>query len=786
MPAAAEGPSTGRFANHQRLSRPLAMPAPPVANAPRFRFIASQADLPAVEVARFTGRERLSAPYTFRIVLVTDGEEMDAGRVVGHRATLRIHREGGDVPIPGIVTHLERWGKTTDHVWYAATLRPRLWRLTLTTQSRVFREATVQKIVATVCAEHGLAAPDVRFELSASHPPRAYCVQYRETDLQFVRRLLEAEGIAFFFVHEADRDVLVVTDRQQAYPSLPAPDALVYREGAGMQRSRLEHVQAFTCRKTLHASRVVLDDTDPQQSETDLQVDARIAGEPEAEIYDHEAHYNRVDVGRRLARVRAEAEAARGIRFSGQSDCPALRPGYCFRLEGHDREDYRQVYLATRVEHVGSQEQAVGVSGEAPVPTMSGPRPPSGPPHPNGRRSNERGSDERGSDERRSDGLHPDGLRSEAVPEDPPSVYRNTFRCLPAQIRFRPRRCTPVPSVGGVLTARVETTGGPYAPLDDDGRYRVRMPFDRSDRGAGTASKPIRMAGPSTGPDYGLHFPNHADTEMVIAFVNGDVDRPLALGTVPNRTQRSPVRAENRMQNVLRTYAGNELLMDDTDEAARVRLRSAASHELHLDDEQRQAGLRTGDGCAIRLDDARKQAVIEMPGGHHLHLNEEQERIDLASASGHRIRISDADDRIVIRDAEGAHVLTLDYAAETMRLSTRGRIALEADDAVEIRGRTVVIEAEEDVALQAGESITQQAGRDVRLEAAEEAAVTAGRDASVEAGRDASVTAVQLRLEGRRTLNAEAGREAHLRGADVHIEGRTAADIRAALLSLNA
>ena len=165
-------------------------------------------------------------------------------------------------------------------------------------------------------------------------------------------------------------------------------------------------------------------------------------------------------------------------------------------------------------------------------------------------------------------------------------AYTNTFHALPATAPFRPARTTPVPTAPGLMTARVESAGGPYAFVDEDGRYRARLALDRSGAPEAQATRPVRLAQPYSGPNYGLHLPNHAGTELLLGFTNGDLDRPIALGTVPNPSQGSPAVARNRMENVLRSWAGNALVLDDTQDGEHVRLTAVKDHTESVADAQ--------------------------------------------------------------------------------------------------------------------------------------------------------------------------------------------------------
>jgi type VI secretion system secreted protein VgrG len=720
------------------------------ANAARFAFLPSQLDADAFTLVRFTGTEAISNLFAFEVALVGQSPDVDFAQVVNRPATLTVDRDGAAVPVCGIVTALEQTGRVGKHVAYRATLRPRLWRLSLTRQSRIFQEESVEAIITEVLQGAGFQSADFRFALTGTYAPRAYCVQYQESDLAFIRRLMEFEGIAFFFEHTDDGDVLVMTDDRSGHAMIDGPTTLRYAEGAGLARDVPEHVAAFAYRETMTPGTVTLRDYNYETPDTDLQARATAADEMPGEHYEHGAKYAATEQGRRLAAVRAEAAACRRVTFAGRSDSAGLRAGYRFSLSDHYRADLSEDYLVVAVEHHGSQQQALGLAGL----DLPGVRP-FGPEDDAGRRA-------------------PDG-----------SVYRNAFECIPAAVPFRPARTTPVPTLPGLTTARVETAGGTYAYVDEAGRYRAKMHFDRSPRTDGTATKPIRLTTPNSGPGYGIHFPNHADTELVVAHVNGDADRPLALGTVPNPSQQSPTVSENRMQNVIRTFGGNELVMDDTTDAAQVRLQSAEQHQLLMDDKDDRLQLVTTGGHVVRLDDKNERIEVQSTKGHKILLDDKSGVMSLVTEAGHYLHLSDEEDCVTVADADGKHVLTLDYAGATMTLVTEGDIGLEAAGAVAIKGETVRIESAKDTTVEAGGALTQTAGENATLEAGRDATVAAGQRLTAEGAQAAILTAMDVTVEGSQRLTATGGLQAELSGTQLKVEGQAMAEIKSALLKLN-
>jgi type VI secretion system secreted protein VgrG len=521
------------------------------ANVAHHRFEISTLSPDTFTVLSYRGEEAISQPFRYEIALASADPEVAFDAVVNQPAVLTTRRGGGDEAVNGIVVDFREEGPSAarGRYRYRAVLVPRLWGLSLRYQSRIFQEQTVEEIVTEVLDGAGLPGSAVRFELSGRYAPREYCVQYQETDLALVQRLLEYEGIRFFFEHDGREDVLVISDDPAESPPIPGSSTVGFESRQGMVPDE-EAVYRFVSRERVVTGSVVLKDYNYRTPETNLEVESQINGDMPGLRYEYGTHFEDADTGERLARVRNEEIECRRRMLQGESDCAGLRPGYVFTLAGHYRSDADGAYLVTHVEHHGTH---AGSEAE-----FAG----------NGRRRGSDGAGGAGIEPRRGgEGRGGEaGSGSDAGGSGAASdvVYRNTFTCIPAGVPYRPPRTTPVPQVPGLMTARTESAGGDYAHLDEEGRYHLKMHFDRSPLGDGEASRPVRKAQQNTGPGYGIHFPEHADTEMVWACVDGNPDRPIALSTVPNPSQATPVTASNKAQNVIRTWGQNELTFDDT------------------------------------------------------------------------------------------------------------------------------------------------------------------------------------------------------------------------------
>ena len=530
------------------------------ANVAPFHFVAAGGA--HFEVTRFSGREAISAPYVFEVELVSMDPDVDFGAVLGQPATLTRFRGLDPIAVHGVVTALTLGARSSDRTVYRAQVEPALSRLGLAKQSRVFQDATVVDVARDLLEEHGISGSAVRFDIERTYPRREYTVQYEESDLAFFSRLMEREGIWFQFEHPEGgaRETLVVTDRRGAFePIGPGPSgagAVLYREGSGMVRNRAETIHALTLHERVVPGAVVLKDYNYRTPELELLAEAPVEGGGEEEVYLYGEHFKDVSEGQRLAQTRADEIACQRRLIRGASDVAALLPGQTFALEGHYRGDLNSAWLVTGATHEGTAApEAQDASGDGAPP---GPR------------------------------------------------YVNTFEAIPAKAPFRPRRRTPIPKAPGLMTGRVESGGGDYAYIDDDGRYRARLGLDRSDKPESQASKPVRMAQPYSGSGYGLHFPNHAGTEVVLGFANGDVDRPMALGTVPNPSQASPSTAANPSQNVIKTMGGNGLTMDDARGGEHVTMNATKDHTQQVANHQ---NVNVGSNQSISIGGSRSKSV---------------------------------------------------------------------------------------------------------------------------------------------------------------------------------
>jgi type VI secretion system secreted protein VgrG len=424
-----------------------------------------------------TGEEELARPFRYDLELLSANENVSLSGLVGQ--AMAVHMELPGSPLRhfhGIVTRFSQQGWLGRRIVYHATLRPSLWLLTRRAGCRIFQNQSVPQIVRAVLADYGFPYD---LSLSGSYPTREYVVQYRETDFAFVSRLMEQEGVYYYFKHEAGKHTLVLADSVGAHQKLPGYEDIPFyppQEGERRERDHIERWQPF---HQLEPTAFALRDYDFTKPRASLEVKRSEGGggSPELEIYDYPGGYVQMPEGERYARTRLEESAAVQARAEGAGNARGIGPGILFNMTGHPRQDQNREYLVVSAAYdldLPEQESSAAASG-APV-------------------------------------------------------YRCRFTAQESGAPYRPPRITPRPVVQGLQTARVVGKAGEEIWTDSYGRVKVEFHWDRASPGDEGSSCWVRVAQAWSGGAWGaMHIPRMGQ-EVVVQFLEGDPDRPLVTG----------------------------------------------------------------------------------------------------------------------------------------------------------------------------------------------------------------------------------------------------------------
>ncbi|MGH9830184.1 MAG: type VI secretion system Vgr family protein, partial [Blastocatellia bacterium] len=316
----------------------------------------------------FSGEEGISRPFQYDLYLHSEDPSISFDAVVGKKAAIRmILPDNSERYINGIVSGFSQAGAThreggvTGDIFahYHATVVPWTWMLTRTTDCRIFQNMSVPDIITKVFQDHGFS--DFKKQLHGSYQPREYCVQYRETDLNFVSRLMEEEGIFYFFEHQPDKHILIMADSPGDFMTPPGGATVSYESIIGESPSQ-ENVTEWLQSQEVRPGRYTINDFNFEKPLLDLTSSVDGEDERKFEIYDPPGRYLTKDEGERLVGIRMEEEDTPQLVISGSSNSKRFVAGYKFNLTGHYRRDFNRSYVLTTVRHSATQGTNYGSS----------------------------------------------------------------------------------------------------------------------------------------------------------------------------------------------------------------------------------------------------------------------------------------------------------------------------------------------------------------------------------------------------------------------------------------
>ncbi|WP_426133029.1 type VI secretion system Vgr family protein [Pseudomonas sp. PWP3-1b2] len=465
------------------------------------------------------GGEELGRPFNYELQLTSLDANIDLNQLLGKPMSVAVQlADGGERYFHGLVARCSQNIDQGQFASYQVTLRPWLWLLSRTSDCRIFQNLSIPQIIKQVFRDLGFSD----FEDALSRPYREweYCVQYRETSFEFVSRLMEQEGIYYFFRHEQDRHVLVLADAYGAHTTVPGYASVPYYPKDEQQRER-DHMHNWHLAQEVQPGSLELNDYDFQRPSASIDVRSAMPRPHTAgdyPLYDYPGTYVQSADGEHYARTRIEALQTlhEQIEFSGNAR--GLGSGHLFSLTGFSRQDQNREYLivGTRYYIVQESLESGGGSGSA--------------------------------------------------------QFESSLTCIDAQQSFRPLANTHRPIVKGPQTALVVGPKGEEIWTDQYGRVKVHFHWDRHDQSNENSSCWIRVSQAWAGKNWGSMQIPRIGQEVIVSFLEGDPDRPIITGRVYNAEQTVPYDLpENATQSGMKSRSSkggtpanfNEIRMED-------------------------------------------------------------------------------------------------------------------------------------------------------------------------------------------------------------------------------
>lgn len=571
-------------------------------------------DVDQFQVMRYRGTEGLNQLYRFEIELAATDEAVALDSIVGKSAVLTINAAHGETWFHGVVARFEMTGQTVGQTYFRVELVPALWLLTHRYNSRIFQEKKVTEIITQVLTDAGMPAD--RFNLDGA-PASIYevhenCVQYRETDFNFISRLCEEEGIFYYFQQSQDKHVLTFSGG--ASVTVPdGPPVLPYVPPTGMNTPD-EHVFRFRIAQSVRPEKVVLRDFNFEKPKPSLEAMDEVFNRNGGLVFsDFPGEFVNEQLGGYTAEMRAQEFQVGRIAANGQSNCARLGPGRLFELTEHPAAAFNGKYFLTSVTHQGKQavvrtSTAAGmrssildarvhqslVAGRAhndPVIKdlveallQISARFQAGDPTANRAltqwlyHAGQVSSDVQGTAQ--ALGINPldwlalpnlisDIARTSILDYDAP-IYECRFECIPETVAYRPPRITPWPDMRGCQTARVVGPPGEEIYTDKYGRVKVQFHWDREGKFDDKSSCWIRVSQGGAGGQYGMMFIPRVGQEVVVDFLEGNPDDPIIVGRVYNADHMPPYELpKEQTKSVIKTNSTkggggtNEICFED-------------------------------------------------------------------------------------------------------------------------------------------------------------------------------------------------------------------------------
>jgi type VI secretion system secreted protein VgrG len=604
----------------------------------------------------FTGNEAVSELFSFRLDLLAEKQTtVSFDQLLGQKITVSLRTADGGKKrfFNGVCNRISQGEQNDDFIAYRMELVPQFWLLTKRTQSRTFQHVSVPDILKKV-----LDGVDVAYELQGTFQPRDYCVQYRESDFNFASRLMEEEGIYYYFKHQDGSHKMVVANSPQSHADL---GKVIYETITGGNRpedrvfdwEKSQELRSGKCtlwdhcfempHKHLEAEKTIQDSAQAGTVSHKL----KVGGNDKLELYDYPGEYAQrfdgidrsggeqpadvqkiFDDNKRTVEIRMQQEAAAGLVIHGAGNCRQFSSGQKISLEKHFNANGQ--YVLTSVLHRADMSNAYRSS------------------------------------------------QSEFV-------YQNTFTCIPAAVPFRPTRRAAKPFVNGTQTAVVVGPAGEEIFTDKYGRIKVQFHWDRQGKNDGDSSCWMRVGTPWAGKQWGsIHIPRIGQ-EVIVAFQEGDPDQPIVVGSVYNADMMPPYKLpDNKTQSGLKTRS---TLKGSTDNFNELRFEDKKGTEdiyFHAEKDfhrvvEHDDDLKVGNNQTIEVKKDRTETVKE--GNELVTINKGNRTVVVDTGDDtHQIKKGNRDVKIDM----GNDALTIKMGNQTTKLNL-GKSETEAMQSIELK-----------------------------------------------------------------------------------------------------
>ncbi|MDH3349937.1 MAG: type VI secretion system tip protein VgrG [Gammaproteobacteria bacterium] len=598
-----------------------------------------------VHLQHMSGSEDLGRPFRYELELLSDDLNLDLNKQVGESLTLSFLARKKKRYFNGIVSQLSFSGTSGQWARYVAVLRPRLWFLTHSSDNRIFQEKTVPDILKDVFKEHGFSCKD---DLRGTYRKREYCVQYGETDFDFVSRLMEEEGIYYYFEHADNKHDLILVDASASHESAPEYDSVEFHPPHADEIMQ-DHINEWELSHRVETQNFCLTSYNYEKSKSDLKAEKKIPqqhGQSGKEQYEYGRLYPEKADGTQTSKVRIEEQQANYAIVVGSGNVRGLCCGYKFALKKHPRNDQNGSFLiiGAAYELENSDWETGQSSGE-----------------PN---------------------------------------FECSFSAINDQTPFRPARTTPGAVVRGPQTAVVVGPGDQEIWTDKFGRVKVQFHWDRDGKKDEKSSCWVRVAHALAGQNFGFVSVPRIGQEVVIDFLEGDPDQPIITGSVYNDVNLPPYKLpENKTQSGFKSRSSksgtakdfNELRFEDKKGAEEVYFHAERDFKRVVEnDDSLTVGLEAKDKGDQTIEIHRNRTATLNEGDDSLEIKKGSQKVKVKK----KINIEAGDElKIKVGQSELTMKKNGDVTIKGMKLlyKANNSVTIKGAAKVEVKGAQVKI-----------------------------------------------------------------------------------------------
>jgi type VI secretion system secreted protein VgrG len=657
---------------------------------------------------RMSGTEQLGRPFEYQLELASEDHQIKAEDIIGQNVTIRFTISNGEIRyFNGYVSRFIHIPSSGKFAQYQATIVPWLWFLTRTADCRIFKEMTVPDIIKEIFSEKGFT--DIKDALNGSYRTWENCVQYRESDFNFVSRLMEQEGIYYFFKHEDGKHSLILADSYSAHSPYPGYDELVYHP-SDKGTSPEECVSEWMIETSLQSGSYALKDFDFKKSQSDLQTRSKMPrnhASSEFEIYDYPGEYTETSDGNEYTKKRIEELRAQYEVITVGSDSRGICTGCLFQLVNHTRDDQNREYLITSTNYKIDAGEFY--------------------------------SESQGSGE---------------------FFCSCEFTTIDSGQQFHSPRLTPKPSIPGPQTAMVVGTKGEEIDTDEFGRVKVQFHWDRYSEADENSSCWIRVAQVWAGKKWGAMYIPRIGQEVIVEFIEGDPDRPIITGRVYNDQTKPPYELPaEKTKSTLKSNSSkggggfNEIRFEDKKDSEQIFIHAEKNLDIRVKNDRFETIGTDGVG--------NRHLVVEQDKEEHVK-NDRDETVD----NHHKEKIGgDRNLEVVGKEAKkvgGSLSLTVnDDVTEVFKKNHSEQVTND----YYLKGDNLVIEGMTNVTIKVGQSyIAIEAGGikigttgTLELESTGQFSIKGTAGVKVESPATVDVEGTMTTVKGSATLTVEGG-----------------------------